>query len=243
MLTWLEVQVGLAHGWLSVEAAVTWAEQLVVHGSDHADELELASILAAAHTYVDEIVSRLVAATRAEGDRAAARTTWQRLLRAWSLDGHLPPRAWQPAALQQHATRPRGQPIAMFDLGPAVRAAVARADGWTHAAVASTLARVAALIPGTTSDWEAGDEECARVLGADEEVALLFARLPLGFVLAGRVDVDSLPEAVVWIPVATFHAADYALNPHLIEQLAGRPVGDGLVCTHLSIHELWFATV
>ena len=54
---------------------------------------------------------------------------------------------------------------------------------------------------------------------------------------------DSLPKTVVWIPVETFHAADYALDPHLIDQLAGRPVGDGLACTHLSIHALWFATV
>ncbi|KYF72244.1 hypothetical protein BE15_18950 [Sorangium cellulosum] len=97
--------------------------------------------------------------------------------------------------------------------------------------------------PGSSVDWEPGDEEWGRVLDADTEiVGLVCARIPIGAV---RDDVprSELPSGVTWIRFKSTRERHYQVAPEILEKVFGREVSRSIDYGALSLDELWWATV
>ncbi|XXY17782.1 hypothetical protein WME88_57105 [Sorangium sp. So ce216] len=129
------------------------------------------------------------------------------------------------------------------DLSNVFRHGLAVSGAWTHQKVHDALQALAAHSPGSSVDWEPGDEEWGRVLDADTEiVGLVCARIPIGAV---RDDVprSGLPSDVTWILFKSTRERDYQVAPQVLEKVFGREVSRNLDYGALSLDELWWATV
>ena len=115
---------------------------------------------------------------------------------------------------------------------------------WTEARVRSTLADFVSRNPGSSIDWEPGDEEWARVLSTPkgEVIAFICARLPLAFEVADEVGVR--PSAgVLWISVPSMSARALCVDQAALEQAFGREVSSNLDYRSVSANDIWWATV
>lgn len=129
------------------------------------------------------------------------------------------------------------------DLSDVFRHGLAVSAAWAHENVHDALQVLAAHSPGSSVDWEPGDEEWGRVLDADTEVVgLVCARIPIGAV---RDDVPGsvLPSDVTWIRFKSMRSRDYQVSPEVLEQVFGFEVSRNIDYGSLSLGELWWATV
>ncbi|WP_437577320.1 hypothetical protein [Sorangium sp. So ce887] len=129
------------------------------------------------------------------------------------------------------------------DLSDIFRHGLAASAAWTHEKVHDTLQALAVHSPGSSVDWEPGDEEWGRVLDADTEiVGLVCARIPIGAV---RDDVprSELPNDVTWIRFTSTRERDYQVAPQILEKVFRREVSRMIDYGALSLDELWWATV
>lgn len=130
----------------------------------------------------------------------------------------------------------------MIDLDPAMRSAHARSEDWTQVRLSHALRAVVSLLPGSLIEWEPGDEEWARILLSGELVALVCAKVPLGFGLAAVTQLADLLPQIVWVPVNSMEEHIFSTDQTLLEQIFGREL-DTLDYSCISANELWWATV
>ncbi len=130
-----------------------------------------------------------------------------------------------------------------IDLTHVLVRASENAERWTATLVLSTLGSVREAIQGSEVDWEEGDEQWARLLVEQDVVALVSARVPLVLAADLAVSSASFPDFVVWCRTGDMSAMNYRVEKTVLEEIFERELTDNVDYEHLSIHDLWWATV
>jgi hypothetical protein len=134
----------------------------------------------------------------------------------------------------------------MTDITSKIVEASSRASLWTPEMVRHALSLLAELYPGSTVDWEEGDEEWGRVVSRGTAAAYVSARCPLAFVKADDETAAQRLSAqlgIVAVSVQDFDAHSVSVAPSALSELTRRPLTKNVSYEKASVNELWFATV
>ena len=125
-----------------------------------------------------------------------------------------------------------------------VETALRKKDCWGVAEARIVLAKCRARIGDSQIDWEEVDENWGRLVKDGEVILLVNALIPLAFVLSSHCDalLDILGDCLA-VPVESFSSESFSVSRQLIEQVVGREVSNTVNYDHLSIDDLWWATV
>lgn len=134
----------------------------------------------------------------------------------------------------------------MKDLTPTLRRAVYRTDIWSTDIASHVLSSLATAIPGSTVDWEQGDEQWGRVVRSGDVVGYVHAAWPLVIILSALEEcVNQLSLALQCEVIVTADFADkvFCVEKTFLECMCARAVSDNIDYRRLSINDLWWATI
>jgi hypothetical protein len=136
----------------------------------------------------------------------------------------------------------------LIDLTQDLVSASARSDSWTESKFLEVRSEVIETVRGSYSDWdpEAG-EEWGRVLVERKTMFMLRINFPFCFAdKSFQVILQPILEkyAVVTVYVSDWDGPDFQVDPQMANTLFGRDlVFYGIDLSHLSVNDLWWATV
>ena len=135
--------------------------------------------------------------------------------------------------------------MSLIDLAVRLREAV-RHPGWSSQLLMTTLAALAAAVPGSAVDYdEDAGEEWGRLLLGNDVVAMLWLRGAFGLVHRRFSDmVPRLTSAGLVIEViADWDAPIFTIEPEDLRSLFEREtISDSVNPARFSANELWWAT-
>lgn len=134
----------------------------------------------------------------------------------------------------------------MRDLTTIFLAADQYRETWSESKVHAVLGFISSGIPGSTSDWETGDESWGRIIVGDIVIAFVNARFPLLIVNTEYEEVGRQCESVFCLCCVSaddFDAKDFSMDQILVQRLFERELSPNLSYEEISINELWWATV
>ena len=125
-----------------------------------------------------------------------------------------------------------------------LEAALVSQVSWDENRLKDLLFICQSIVENSVIDWETGDENWARLLKDGRVLLIVNAQIPLAFFDAEYADQfrDVLSECV-FKAIESFSSSDFSVDVSLLKQVAGRDVSDNLDYTHISIDDLWWATI